>query len=108
MVIVEIDGKNGFRGILCVSRSVIGNTFFAGKYLKFTQDPKLCERLMSIKDLELVEASPTDTIWGIGDPKNFNKAFSPHPVPNTVPPISLCNTRSTAYIERHAQGRSVL
>lgn len=37
-----------------------------GNYLKFTQNPKLRQGLMSTKDLELVQASTVDKIWGIG------------------------------------------
>lgn len=41
--------------------------------MKFTRDPDMMEHLLKTNDLELVEASPYDTIWGIGlrpdDPK---------------------------------------
>ena len=49
-------------------------------YNKFTQNPEMKERLLETKDTLLVEASPYDTIWGIGlgmddplkeDPKNW-------------------------------------
>jgi ribA/ribD-fused uncharacterized protein len=39
---------------------------YKGCYAKFTQNPKLKEQLMNTYDAELVEASPTDCIWGIG------------------------------------------
>jgi ribA/ribD-fused uncharacterized protein len=37
-----------------------------GNYLKFSQDRKLKKWLLSTRHIQLVEASPTDTIWGIG------------------------------------------
>jgi len=37
-----------------------------GNYLKFSQEDKLKDFLLSTKDKILVEASPYDTIWGIG------------------------------------------
>ncbi|AYV87032.1 MAG: NADAR family protein [Sylvanvirus sp.] len=37
-----------------------------GCYLKFSQNETLKEILLYTQDLELVEASPTDRIWGIG------------------------------------------
>lgn len=37
-----------------------------GNYLKFSQDKKLGDMLMSTGDAILVEASPYDQIWGIG------------------------------------------
>jgi ribA/ribD-fused uncharacterized protein len=37
-----------------------------GNYAKFTQHKDLQEELLNTKDLTLVEASPYDTIWGIG------------------------------------------
>ena len=39
---------------------------FDGNYAKFTQNPKLLKELNDTKDLEIVEASPYDKIWGIG------------------------------------------
>jgi ribA/ribD-fused uncharacterized protein len=53
---------------------------YEGCFYKFTQDKKAYEYLMSTKNLYLVEASPTDVVWGIGiavddkenkDPKNW-------------------------------------
>jgi len=37
-----------------------------GNYLKFTENDELCDFLLSTGDLEIVEASPYDRIWGIG------------------------------------------
>jgi ribA/ribD-fused uncharacterized protein len=37
-----------------------------GNYAKFTQHKNLQKELLETKDLVLVEASPYDTIWGIG------------------------------------------
>lgn len=39
---------------------------YAGNYKKFTQDERLKNILMSTGTKTLVEASPYDTIWGIG------------------------------------------
>ena len=53
---------------------------YQGCYYKFTQNKDAYEYLMSTKDHYLVEASPFDTVWGIGlgsydegvnDPKNW-------------------------------------
>ena len=50
---------------------------FNGNLLKFSQNKKLCKQLLATGDKEIVEASPTDTIWGIGlaktDPAIYNK-----------------------------------
>jgi ribA/ribD-fused uncharacterized protein len=50
---------------------------FDGNYAKFTQNPHLWDALESTVGTELVEASPFDTIWGIGlaenDPLALNK-----------------------------------
>lgn len=52
-----------------------------GNYYKFIQNKKLLNFLFSTKDMVLVEASPFDTIWGIGmstendeskDPEKWN------------------------------------
>ena len=37
---------------------------------KFTQNPKLLKELDNTKDLEIVEESPYDKIWGIGLDEN--------------------------------------
>jgi len=53
---------------------------FQGNYAKFEQNADLREKLLATGDKLLVEASPTDRIWGIGlgmdderrhDPKNW-------------------------------------
>jgi ribA/ribD-fused uncharacterized protein len=57
-----------------ISREVV----YQANYAKFTQNPKMREELMATGDLEIVEASPVDKIWGIGlgenDPKAWDKA----------------------------------
>lgn len=45
-----------------VARKIV----YDGCYLKFTQNQDLREELLKTKGTLLVEASPTDTIWGIG------------------------------------------
>ncbi|MCU6792373.1 NADAR family protein [Paenibacillus sp. WQ 127069] len=39
---------------------------YDGNYAKFTQNQHLLERLLETKGTTLVEASPTDRIWGVG------------------------------------------
>lgn len=39
---------------------------YLGNLAKFTQNEELLEQLLDTDDEELVEASPTDCIWGIG------------------------------------------
>jgi hypothetical protein len=39
---------------------------YEGNHAKFTQNPKLLELLLATAGTELVEASPTDRIWGVG------------------------------------------
>lgn len=50
---------------------------YAGNYAKFIQNPSMLAELMATGDTELVEASPKDTIWGIGlseeDPRAQSK-----------------------------------
>lgn len=50
---------------------------YVGNYLKFSQHPDLKQRLIETGDKLLVEASPEDTVWGIGlaigDPKILDK-----------------------------------
>lgn len=50
---------------------------FAGNYYKFVQNPHLLLKLKETKGTTLVEASPYDTIWGIGlnaeDPRAKNR-----------------------------------
>lgn len=49
-----------------------------GNLLKFSQNPELKRYLLATGEIEIVEASPTDTIWGIGlaenDPRAFDKS----------------------------------
>lgn len=47
-------------------------------YNKFSQNPKLKEQLLATDDKILVEASPYDTIWGIGLDKNDNRTLNPN------------------------------
>jgi ribA/ribD-fused uncharacterized protein len=51
---------------------------YEGNYAKFTQNPHLLKVLMETKGREIVEASPFDTIWGIGlgedDPRALDKS----------------------------------
>jgi ribA/ribD-fused uncharacterized protein len=43
-------------------------------YLKFTQNPKLMEKLLATGNEEIIEASPTDAYWGWGpDHKGRNQ-----------------------------------
>jgi len=50
---------------------------FRGNIAKFTQNPELFAYMMNTGDQEIVEASPEDTIWGIGlsaeDPDAYDK-----------------------------------
>ncbi|ULL13877.1 DUF1768 domain-containing protein [Paenibacillus sp. H1-7] len=50
---------------------------YEGNYAKFTQNPELLDSLLATKGTTLVEASPTDRIWGVGllesDPKINNR-----------------------------------
>ena len=45
-----------------------------GNYYKFTQNKEMMDFLLSTGDKILVEASPVDTIWGIGLGKENEKA----------------------------------
>lgn len=49
---------------------------YTGCYHKFTQNPKLMAKLMETEGTLLVEASPYDTVWGIGlredDPRRLD------------------------------------
>lgn len=57
-----------------ISREVV----YQANYAKFTQNPQMKEELMATGDLEIVEASPKDKIWGIGlhetDPRAWDKS----------------------------------
>lgn len=48
-----------------------------GNLLKFSQNEQLKEFLLSTEDKVLVEASPYDTIWGIGMLETHPKALNP-------------------------------
>lgn len=49
-----------------------------GNFHKFTQDKKLMDYLLSTGDRIIVEASPTDTIWGIGLSQDSKRIDNPH------------------------------
>ena len=53
------------------------NVVYKGNYAKFTQNPGMKLALMETGNKTIVEASPYDTIWGIGlgedDPKAHDK-----------------------------------
>jgi ribA/ribD-fused uncharacterized protein len=49
-----------------------------GNYAKFSQHPELMGYLLATHNAVLVEASPTDRIWGIGLAKTDPRAQSPH------------------------------
>ncbi|MGG1518248.1 NADAR family protein [Paenibacillus oryzisoli] len=50
---------------------------YEGNYAKFTQNQQLLEKLLATQGTTLVEASPTDCIWGVGlledDPLILNR-----------------------------------
>lgn len=48
-----------------------------GNYHKFSQHPGLQNFLLTTGDRVLVEASPVDTIWGIGMAKNDENIYNP-------------------------------
>lgn len=39
---------------------------YTGSYAKYTQNPDMCAALLATQGTTLVEASPYDTVWGIG------------------------------------------
>jgi len=54
------------------------NIVYEGNKAKFTQNPEYLELLLSTKGKTIVEASPTDRVWGIGmtrENKNSNNIF---------------------------------
>lgn len=48
-----------------------------GNFLKFSQNSEFREFLLSTEDKVIVEASPYDTIWGIGMSESDSKAENP-------------------------------
>eukprot|EP01125_Pyxidicula_operculata_P018933 TRINITY_DN6811_c0_g1_i1.p1 TRINITY_DN6811_c0_g1~~TRINITY_DN6811_c0_g1_i1.p1 ORF type:complete len:171 (+),score=23.98 TRINITY_DN6811_c0_g1_i1:36-548(+) len=50
---------------------------FDASVAKFSQDPELREYILSTGEKTLVEASPSDTIWGIGLQWNHKDATNP-------------------------------
>lgn len=48
---------------------------YKGNYAKFSQNKKIYDELLNTNETELVEVSPTDTIWGIGLPRNNPKIY---------------------------------
>lgn len=48
-----------------------------GNYAKFSQNSNLKQALLDTEDLQLVEASPFDKIWGIGLDANHPDATNP-------------------------------
>ncbi len=50
---------------------------YEGNYHKFTQNPNLKDYLLETGDKTLVEASPVDTIWGIGMSEENPDAYNP-------------------------------
>ena len=66
---------SGFDGAIweCERYDVV----FRGNIAKFTQNPHLQEFLLSTGDKILVEASPKDTIWGIGLDEHHPDALDP-------------------------------
>ncbi len=55
--------------------SIAEKIVYTGNCAKFTQNDKLLKKLLQTVNTELVEISPTDTIWGIGLSKNNPKIF---------------------------------
>ncbi|PHQ30458.1 NADAR family protein [Leeuwenhoekiella nanhaiensis] len=49
-----------------------------GNYHKFSQNKELSTFLINTKDRILVEASPVDTIWGIGLAQDDERALNPN------------------------------
>ncbi len=50
---------------------------FRGNLAKFSQNPELAEALLATRGTTLVEASPLDTIWGIGLAADDPRASDP-------------------------------
>ena len=54
----------GFSDELWLARAK--DIVYRGNWAKFSQNPKLYSRLMATQETTLVEASPLDSLWGIG------------------------------------------
>lgn len=67
----EVDGFNKDRWEQNCKKFV-----YDASVAKFTQNPKMCTELLATKGTTLVEASPEDTIWGIGLGENDPRALS--------------------------------
>jgi ribA/ribD-fused uncharacterized protein len=50
---------------------------YQGCKLKFTQNPKPYDALVATKGTQLVEASPTDRIWGVGLAEQDDRILDP-------------------------------
>jgi len=61
------------------ARSIV----FSGNYYKFTQNPHLKSNLLATCGKTLVEASPTDRIWGIGLNQDAAEFTDPDDWPGT-------------------------
>jgi ribA/ribD-fused uncharacterized protein len=62
-----------------VARDIV----YRGNYLKFTQNPQLLNRLLSIEADIFVEASPYDAIWGIGLNETLARETTPDKWPGS-------------------------
>lgn len=58
--------------------AVAKEVVYRGCLAKFNQNPDLKAFILSTEDQVLVEASPTDTIWGIGLAENDPRALDPN------------------------------
>ena len=59
------------------------NVVVKGNLAKFSQNEKLCDYLLSTGDKIIVEASPKDTVWGIGLEEAHPDAINPKRWPGT-------------------------
>ena len=50
----------------------------SGNYAKFTQNPAMKLHLLSTGNKRLAEASPLDSVWGIGLQADNPRAKDPH------------------------------
>lgn len=57
-------------------------TVVTGNYYKFSQNDELQSILLDTRDKVLAEASPYDTIWGIGIAAVYNESIFVNPLPN--------------------------